>query len=64
MKEIRIKIEEEDYEYLLFLAKEAKTTPNNILQQFARDLTLSDHSGGSDERDLAQSWYYRSIYNF
>lgn len=69
MKEIRIKVTDEEYELMQEKAEymstdDYKVTANRILQQFVSDLTASNQSGGSDERDLADNWYYRSKYNF
>ena len=69
MKEIRIKVTDEEYELMQLKAEDVSTkskkiTPNRILQQFVSDLTASDQSGGSDERDYAYYWFERSVYNF
>lgn len=61
----RIKVSDEDWERLKEIAKENyNTTPQRIIEQFIYDLTYSDYSGGSDERDLANDWLSRSCYNF
>ena len=36
-------------------------SPEKMLEQFVADLTCGAGSGGSDERDLAERWYYRSF---
>lgn len=53
-----------DMERLKDIAENYDTTPNRIIEQFIYDLTYSDYSGGSDERDLANEWLSRSRYNF
>lgn len=55
---------DEDMERLNEIAENLGTTPNRIIEQFIYDLTVSDYSGGSDERDLASDWLERSRYNF
>ncbi len=78
MKTIKIELTEEEYECLkdhaeylsIWLAanfvsdENWKVTPRRIIEQFVSDLTCSDRSGGSDERDLASDWLYRSRWNF
>ncbi len=59
-----IYISDEDMERLKETAENYDTTPNRIIEQFIYDLTYSDYSGGSDERDLADDWLSRSRYNF
>lgn len=44
--------------------KNWKVTPKRIIEQFVSDLTCSERSGGSDERDLANEWFDRSRFNF
>lgn len=60
----RIEVSDEDWERLKDIAKDYKTTPQRLIEQFVYDLTYSDYSGGSDERDLADDWLSRSRYNF
>ena len=36
-------------------------SPEKMLEQFVADLTCGAGSGGSDERELAERWYYRSF---
>ncbi|MCI9561720.1 MAG: hypothetical protein HFK03_04455 [Clostridia bacterium] len=57
-------ITDEDFERLKEIAENYDTTPNRIIEQFIYDITCSDYSGGSDERDLADDWLSRSRYNF
>lgn len=60
----RIKISDKDWERLIEIAENRDTTPQRIIEQFIYDVTCSDYSGGSDERDLADDWLSRSRYNF
>lgn len=76
MKTLTIQLTEEEYEWLADLATSQteysrnvnptfpKIPPRRIVEQFVSDLTCSDRSVGSDERDLAQQWFDRSQYNF
>ena len=57
-------VSDEDWERLNEIAEGYDTSPNRIIEQFIYDLTVSDYSGGSDERDLASDWIERSRYNF
>lgn len=57
-------VTDRDMETLKEIAENLDTTPNRIIEQFIYDLTCSDYSGGSDERDLADEWLSRSRYNF
>ena len=41
--------------------KKVWDVPEKMLEQFVADLTCGAGSGGSDERDLAERWYYRSF---
>lgn len=60
-----LKVSDEDWERLKEWAEEYyHTSINRILEQFIYDVTCSDYSGGSDERDLANDWLSRSRYNF
>ncbi len=60
----RIKISDQEWERLKDIAENRGTTPQRIIEQFIYDLTCSNRSGGSDERDFAYEWLDRSIYNF
>lgn len=67
MKRITIELTDEEYEGLKLFAEYKsdiiyKVKPKNILVQFVADLTASDRSGGSDERDFAESWFNRSSF--
>lgn len=57
-------ISDEDLERLKEIAESYNTTPNRLIEQFIYDLTYSNYSGGSDERELANEWLSRSRYNF
>lgn len=57
-------ISDEDMERLKEIAESYDTTPNRLIEQFIYDLTYSNYSGGSDERELANEWLSRSRYNF
>ena len=66
VKKMRISINLTSNEYgkLKEKAKTFHTTVNELLSQFIADLTNSKRSGGSDERDRAESWLYRSSDNW
>ena len=48
-----------EYDFLRCLAFSYGTTVNGLLSQFVADLTSSNRSGGSDERQLACDWLFR-----
>lgn len=50
---ISIDITDEEYEALKDIALDYDTTVNRLLSQFIADITCSERSGGSDERDYA-----------
>lgn len=65
MKEVKkmrisINLTSDEYNKLKEKAETFHTTVNELLSQFIADLTSSERSGGSDERDKAESWLYRS----
>lgn len=65
MKEVKkmrisINLTSDEYNKLKEKAETFHTTVNELLSQFIADLTNSERSGGSDERDRAESWLYRS----
>lgn len=72
MKEIRIKVTDEEYELLNKKAQRIriwednpkKITPNRILQLFVSDLTKSNRSSGNEQRSNAAIWFYSSEYKF
>lgn len=66
IKTMRISIDLTSVEYqkLRNLSDFYDTNVNCLLSQFIADLTCSDRSGGSDERNLASDWLSRSLYNF
>lgn len=59
--EIKLNIQEESWKKLWLMARRYGISPEELLGQFAADLTCGAGSGGSDERDLAERWYYRSF---
>lgn len=60
MREIRVKIEDEDLEDLKGFLENYDLTPSQLLQGFIGDLIESNMSNGSDERDLANSYFNRA----
>lgn len=61
---IGIDLTSDEYAKLREIASLYDTNVNGLLSQFIADLTVSDRSGGSDERYLASDWLSRSSYNF
>ena len=59
-----INVSDEDLKTLIEIANAYNTSAQRIIEQFIFDLTASEYSGGSDERDLASGWLERSRYNF
>lgn len=59
--EVKLNIQEESWKKLWLMARRYGISPEELLGQFAADLTCGAGSGGSDERDLAERWYYRSF---
>lgn len=63
-KRIYVDLEITDYEALKSKAGEYNISPAELLKIFVYDLVYSDYSQGSDERELANEWFYRSAPNF
>ncbi len=61
MKRLTIDINAEEYARLLEIAEYYNTDVKKLLGAFVQDLTVSDRSGGSDERSLASQWADRSL---
>lgn len=63
-KEAELKPSLDDYtkEQLLIIAAARNVTPTELIENFIADLTHSDKSNGSDERDLAEQWLDRVIW--
>lgn len=59
--EIKLNVQKESWKSLWLMARKYGMSPEGLLEQFVADLTCSADSGGSDERDLAERWYYRSF---
>jgi hypothetical protein len=62
MKRIKVDITYQEYQDLQRIAESAKTSVANLVGAFIQDLTYSDRSGGSDERELAREWLGRNVY--
>lgn len=60
MREIRVKIEDEDLEELKCYLEGYDMTPAQLLQGFIGDLIDNNYSNGSDERDLASQYFNRA----
>lgn len=60
MREIRVKIEDEDLEELKWYLERYDMTPAELLQGFIGDLIDSNYSNGSDERRLASQYFNRA----
>lgn len=58
---IVIKLTDEEKKSLTRIARRNHATPEALLAAFVADLTCSHHSGGGDERDLADSWLSRQV---
>ncbi|MCI9515880.1 MAG: hypothetical protein HFI79_02965 [Lachnospiraceae bacterium] len=59
--EIKLNLQKESWKRLWLMARRYGISPEELLKQFVADLTCGTGSGGSDERDLAERWYYRSF---
>ena len=59
--EIKLNVQKESWKSLWLMARRYGMSPEKMLEQFVADLTCGAGSGGSDERDLAERWYYRSF---
>ncbi|MEY8428578.1 hypothetical protein AALA00_12845 [Lachnospiraceae bacterium 46-15] len=59
--EIKLNVQKESWKSLWLMAKRYGISLEELLEQFVADLTCKAGSGGSDERELAERWYYRSF---
>ena len=59
MATIQVCLTEEENNDLIRIAEDHDATPGELLAAFVADLTVSDRSGGSDERMLASDWLSR-----
>jgi hypothetical protein len=64
MKRLNVDITEEEYERLKEIAQDQESTVAYLLGCFIADLTRSDNSGGSDEREYANDWLYRAMLKY
>lgn len=51
------------FDELEAIADSHLTNIDNIIFAFVHDLICSEHSGGSDERDLASQWLSRNVFD-
>lgn len=64
MKEVRVKIDDEELEELEGLLERYDMTPKELLQGFIGDLIDGKYSNGSDERMLAEEYFNRAYWMF
>lgn len=64
MKQIRIDINEDEYERLKEIASDNDSTVSKLLGAFVQDLTDSDRRGGSDEHYKAYGWLHRAMLRY
>ncbi|MFS0776056.1 hypothetical protein ABC255_08630 [Neobacillus sp. 3P2-tot-E-2] len=60
MKRLNVDITEEEYVLLKEKAENEGVTIAFLLGCFIADLTRSENSGGSDEREYANNWLHRA----
>lgn len=58
----KLVLTDEEAERLAYAAGQHGITTIELLENFISDMTGSDRSGGSDERDCADNWYTRRYY--
>ena len=63
-RNITVTLSDEDSQRLFEKCGEAGISASELLSNFIRDLTYSNRSNGSDEEDLANSWFNRCGFNF
>lgn len=64
MREIRVKIDDEELEELEGILERYDMTPKELLQGFIGDLIDGKYSNGSDERMLAEEYFTRAYWMF
>lgn len=64
VRKLSIKLSEEDWEAVEHNAKSFDGEISELIQAFLKDLVYSDESNGSDERELANKWFYRCKVNY
>lgn len=63
-RRLRLNLADDDLRNFLDKVYADGTTPAEVLEGFINDLVAGDYSHGSDERDLAKSYYNRCGYAF
>lgn len=61
---IELELRKEDWSELKDLARGYQISVSDILENYIKDLTYSKESNGSDERELANEYFSRSIVNY
>ncbi len=64
IKRIELNLSEDDFESLKDKADLWNVSIKEIITNYIRDLVYSNESNGSDERDLANEYFSRSIVNY
>ncbi|MEH6957751.1 hypothetical protein [Neobacillus drentensis] len=64
MKRLNVDIDQKEYERLKKVAEYQEVSVAKLLGCFISDLTRSDNSGGSDEREYANDWLNRAMLKY
>lgn len=61
---VELELRKEDWSELKDLARGYQISVSDILENYIKDLTYSKGSNGSDEREMANEYFSRSIENY
>lgn len=61
---VELELRKEDWSELKDLARGYQISVSDILENYIKDLTYSKESNGSDEREMANEYFSRSIVNY
>lgn len=59
---VELNLTEKEYQKLMEKAGRAGLSVSGLLENFIRDLTYSNRSNGSDEREMANAWFDRCCF--